>query len=116
MPIMNRLMALVTSIGTVTDFRSHKLKIITMICQTVKLYCIVSMHLCSVSCSARQSEALPVRETRREESRLERTKRGVAVTVIFGGGESFVGGLGCGGLILVVIWVVVEKIWCWSWW
>jgi len=31
------------------------------------LYCIVSIHLCSASCSAHQSEALPVRETQREE-------------------------------------------------
>src|SRR6218665_2754012 len=40
------------------------------------LYCIVSIHLYSASCSAHQSEALPVRETQREESSLERTKRG----------------------------------------
>ena len=33
-----------------------------------KLYYIVSMHLYSASCSAYQSEALPVRETPREES------------------------------------------------
>ena len=39
------------------------------------LYCIVSIHLYSASCSAHQSEALPVRETQREESSLERTKR-----------------------------------------
>src|SRR6218665_610621 len=32
------------------------------------LYCIVSIHLYSASCSAHQSEALPVRETQREES------------------------------------------------
>src|SRR6218665_175914 len=32
------------------------------------LYCIVSIHLYSGSCSAHQSEALPVRETQREES------------------------------------------------
>ena len=31
-------------------------------------YCIVSIHLYSASCSAHQSEALPVRETMREES------------------------------------------------
>ena len=33
------------------------------------LYCIVSIHLYSASCSAHQSEALPVRETQRGESR-----------------------------------------------
>ena len=32
------------------------------------LYCIVSIHLYSASCSAHQPEALPVRETQREES------------------------------------------------
>src|SRR6218665_3506984 len=42
----------------------------------IVLYCIVSIHLYSASCSAHQSEALPVRETQREESSLERTKRG----------------------------------------
>src|SRR6218665_2001193 len=31
------------------------------------LYCIVSIHLYSASCSAHQSEALPVREPKREE-------------------------------------------------
>jgi len=40
------------------------------------LYCIVSMHLYSASCSAHQSEARPVWEIQREESSLERTKRG----------------------------------------
>src|SRR6218665_3500768 len=35
----------------------------------IQLYCIVSIHLCIASCSAHQSEALPVRETQREESR-----------------------------------------------
>src|SRR6218665_1219169 len=47
--------------------------------QTSQLYCIVSIHLYSVYCSAHQSEALPivpVRETQGEESSLERTKRG----------------------------------------
>ena len=39
------------------------------------LYCIVTIYLYSASCSAHQSEALPVRETQREESSLERTKR-----------------------------------------
>src|SRR6218665_2473259 len=33
------------------------------------LYCIVSIHLYGASCSAHQSEALPVREAKREESR-----------------------------------------------
>ena len=32
------------------------------------LYCIVSIHLYSASCSAHQSETLPVRGTQREES------------------------------------------------
>src|SRR6218665_1902422 len=32
------------------------------------LYCIVSIHLYSASCSLHQPEALPVRETQREES------------------------------------------------
>ena len=32
-----------------------------------ELYCIVSIYLYSASCSAHQSEALPVRETQREE-------------------------------------------------
>jgi len=40
----------------------------------IVLYCIVSIHLYSASCSAHQSEALPVRETQREESGLERTQ------------------------------------------
>jgi len=44
------------------------------------LYCIVSIHLYSASCSAHQSEVLPVRETPREESSLERTKRGTWLT------------------------------------
>src|SRR6218665_423786 len=39
------------------------------------LYCI-PIHLYSASCSAHQSETLPVRETQREESSFERTKRG----------------------------------------
>ena len=39
------------------------------------LYCIVSIHLYSASCSAHQSEALPVRETQREESSLTRDRR-----------------------------------------
>jgi len=34
------------------------------------LYCIVSIHLYSASCSAHQSEVLPVQETQREESSL----------------------------------------------
>ena len=44
------------------------------------LYYIVSIHLYSASCSAHQSEALSVRETQREESSLERTKRGTRLT------------------------------------
>src|SRR6218665_75313 len=43
---------------------------------SIVLYCIVSMHLYNAFCSStHQSEALPVRETQREESSLERTKR-----------------------------------------
>src|SRR6218665_1554788 len=42
----------------------------------IVLYCIVSIHLYIASCSAHHSETLPVRETQREESSLERTKRG----------------------------------------
>ena len=38
--------------------------------------CILSIHLYSTSCSAHQSEALPVWETQREEWSLERTKEG----------------------------------------
>src|SRR6218665_3671367 len=34
------------------------------------VYCIVSIHLFGTACSAHQSEALKVRETRREESSL----------------------------------------------
>ena len=45
-------------------------------CIGIWLYCIASIHLYSASCSAHQSDALPVRETQREESSLERTKRG----------------------------------------
>jgi len=37
-------------------------------CTCIVLYCIVSIHLYSASCSAHQSEALPVRETQREEN------------------------------------------------
>ena len=37
---------------------------------SIALYCIVSVHLYSASCSAHQSEALPVRETQREENSL----------------------------------------------
>jgi len=43
-------------------------------------YCIVSTHLYSAYCSAHQSEALPVRESAREESSLERTKRSTWLT------------------------------------
>src|SRR6218665_480769 len=44
------------------------------LCSTRILYCIVSLHLYSASCSAHQSEALPVRETQREESRQTRVE------------------------------------------
>ena len=46
----------------------------------IALYCIVSIPLYSASCSAQQSEALPVGETQREERSLERTKRGTWLT------------------------------------
>jgi len=39
------------------------------------LYCIVSIHLYSASRIARQSEALPLQKTQREESSLQRTTR-----------------------------------------
>jgi len=39
-----------------------------LIVSLIVMYCIVSIHLYSASCSAHQSEALPVRETQREES------------------------------------------------
>ena len=48
---------------------------------SLSVYCIAYIHLYSASCSAHQSEALPVRETQREESSLERTKRGTCVCV-----------------------------------
>src|SRR6218665_2107134 len=38
------------------------------LCHHCIVYCIVSIHLYSASCSSYQSEALPVRETQREES------------------------------------------------
>src|SRR6218665_2083035 len=47
----------------------------TPACHCIVLYCIVSIYLYSASCSAHQLEALPVRETQREESSVERTKR-----------------------------------------
>ena len=56
------------------DIIQHKKYIIV-------LYCIVSIHLYSASCSAHQSEALPVRETQREESSLERTKEALGSPV-----------------------------------
>ena len=46
----------------------------------IVLYCIVSIYLYSASCSAHQSEALPVQETQRVDSSLERTKRGTRLT------------------------------------
>jgi len=45
----------------------------------IVLYCI-DTYIYSSFCSAHQSEALPVRETQREESSLERTKRGTWLT------------------------------------
>ena len=44
------------------------------------LYCIVSTRLYSASYSANQTKALPVREIQREDSSLERTKRGTWVS------------------------------------
>jgi len=38
-------------------------------------YCIVSIHLYSISCSAHQSEALPVRETQREQRAVLRERK-----------------------------------------
>src|SRR6218665_3307292 len=52
------------------------LRLLTYLLYGIALFCIVSIHLYSASCSAHQSEELPVRETQREESSLERTKRG----------------------------------------
>jgi len=46
----------------------------------ILFYCIVSIHLCSASCNAHQSEAVPVQETQREERSFERTKRGTWLT------------------------------------
>src|SRR6218665_3785971 len=43
--------------------------------QALVLYCIVSIYLYSASCSAHQSQVLPVQKTQREESSLERTKK-----------------------------------------
>src|SRR6218665_3611264 len=42
------------------------------------LYCIVSVHLYSASCSAHQSEAFPVRETQREQNSFESGLRPLA--------------------------------------
>ena len=44
------------------------------------LYCIVSIHLYSASCSAHQSEALPVQKTQREKRSVGRMKRGTWLT------------------------------------
>jgi len=44
-------------------------------------YCIVSIHLYITSCSAYRSKAYPVRETQREESSLERSKRGTVMKI-----------------------------------
>ena len=59
---------------TTTDIRPNEFQ--TLSEQRSVLYCIASIHLSSASCSAHQSEALPVRETQRDESSLHRTKRG----------------------------------------
>src|SRR6218665_1202748 len=42
--------------------------------------CLYSIHLYSASRSAHQSEALPVRETQKEDTSLERMKRGTWLT------------------------------------
>src|SRR6218665_2446615 len=41
---------------------------------SIALYCIYTFYIAFLPCSAHQSEALPMRETQREESSLERTK------------------------------------------
>ena len=51
-----------------------------LVLHCIVLYRIVSIHLYSASYSAHQSEALPVRETPREERSVERTKRGTWLT------------------------------------
>src|SRR6218665_568477 len=58
----------ITSIFAFTNLCSTADDIRTV--HSIVLYCIVSIHLYSASCSAHQSEALPVRETQREESSL----------------------------------------------
>jgi len=74
-------------LDTVTDWSSMHI----MITAPLELYakikvhytihkCIVSIYSYSASCSAHQSEALPVRETQREERSFERTKRGTWLT------------------------------------
>jgi len=47
----------------------------------IVLYCIVSIHLYAASCSAHQSEALPVRETQREESSIHSRRLGLGFGV-----------------------------------
>src|SRR6218665_2629263 len=48
-------------------YRKWKSPTRTTTTHCIVLYCIVSINLYSASCSAHQSEALPVRETQREE-------------------------------------------------
>ena len=64
---LNQSLLVLGSVGPLLYFESLTFNV---------LYYIVSIHLYSDSWSAHQSEALPVRETQREESSLERTKRG----------------------------------------
>src|SRR6218665_1942846 len=63
----------------------------------VLLYCTVSIHSYSTSCSAHQSETLPVRETQGEESSLERTKRATYMRGWLDGSiDRWIGGFGGG--------------------
>src|SRR6218665_3886937 len=48
--------------------KKRRFRLLSVMSEIV-LYCIVSIYLYSASCSAHQSEALPVRKTQREESR-----------------------------------------------
>src|SRR6218665_801861 len=58
----------------------HCIALYCIVLYCIVLYCIISIHLYSASCSAHQSEALPMRETQREESSLERTKKDTWLT------------------------------------
>src|SRR6218665_3768890 len=62
------------------NFTQHIPREPPQVVNCILFYSILSIHLYSAFCSAHQSEALPVRETQREESSLERTKRGTCLT------------------------------------